>query len=113
VEAGTRVGSARHDRKKRGIFIPDASQGKADGGKSSPSVRAPGTKGAIVPLDVKPVDCILFGKWSGCEIKLDGEDLLIMRESDVMGVMKAQESPSPKRRRREAGRDRPGILNKE
>jgi chaperonin GroES len=44
-------------------------------------------KGAVVPLDVKPGDRILFGKWSGSEIKLDGKDLLIMSESDIMGVI--------------------------
>ena len=44
-------------------------------------------KGALVPLDVKTGDRILFGKWSGTEIKLDGEDLLIMNESDIMGVI--------------------------
>ena len=43
--------------------------------------------GKVVPLDVKPGDRILFGKWSGSEIKLDGEDLLIMTESDIMGVI--------------------------
>jgi chaperonin GroES len=64
-----------------GIFIPDASQEKPMEGEIV--AVGPGAwdeKGAIVPLDVKPGDCILFGKWSGCEIKLDGEDLLIMRD---------------------------------
>ena len=44
-------------------------------------------KGEIVPLDVKPGDRVLFGKWSGTEIKIDGEELLIMKESDIMGVI--------------------------
>ncbi len=44
-------------------------------------------KGTLVPLDVKKGDRILFGKWSGTEIKLDGDDLLIMKESDIMGII--------------------------
>ena len=44
-------------------------------------------KGTVVPLDVKPGDRILFGKWSGAEIKIDGKDLLIMSESDIMGII--------------------------
>ena len=56
--------------------------------RSSPSAQAPATRaGKLTPLDVKVGDRILFGKWSGTEIKLDGEDLLIMKESDVMGVI--------------------------
>ena len=47
-------------------------------------------KGKVVPLDVKAGDRILFGKWSGTEIKLDGEDLLIMREVDIMGVIEGR-----------------------
>ena len=58
--------------------------------------------GKVVPLDVKPGDRILFGKWSGTEIKLDGEDLLIMTESDIMGVIE-RPTPSPRRRRPRAG----------
>jgi chaperonin GroES len=75
-----------------GIFIPDTAQEKPMEGEIvavGPGAR--NDKGTIVPLDVKPGDRILFGKWSGSEIKLDGEDLLIMKESDVMGVI---EDPS-------------------
>jgi chaperonin GroES len=75
-----------------GIFIPDTAQEKPMEGEIvavGPGAR--NDKGTIVPLDVKPGDRILFGKWSGSEIKLDGEDLLIMKESDVMGVI---EGPS-------------------
>jgi len=75
-----------------GIFIPDTAQEKPMEGEIvavGPGARD--EKGTIVPLDVKPGDRILFGKWSGSEIKLDGEDLLIMKESDVMGVI---EGPS-------------------
>ena len=75
-----------------GIIIPDTAQEKPMEGEIvavGPGARD--EKGKVVPLDVKPGDRILFGKWSGSEIKIDGEDLLIMKESDVMGVI---ESPS-------------------
>jgi chaperonin GroES len=49
-------------------------------------------KGNLVPLDVKKGDRILFGKWSGTEIKLDGQDLLIMKESDIMGIIEGSAS---------------------
>ena len=52
--------------------------------------------GKLVPLDVKPKDRILFGKWSGTEVKLDGEELLIMKESDIMGIIEGQ--PAAKRK---------------
>ena len=56
--------------------------------KSSPSAPAPATRAArSSPLDVKAGDRILFGKWSGTEVKIDGEELLIMKESDIMGVV--------------------------
>ncbi|HEX7075725.1 MAG TPA: co-chaperone GroES, partial [Hyphomicrobiaceae bacterium] len=53
----------------------------------------PGTRdenGKITPLDVKPGDTVLFGKWSGTEVKIDGEELLIMKESDIMGVLEGR-----------------------
>jgi chaperonin GroES len=71
-----------------GIFIPDTAQEKPMEGEIvavGPGARD--EKGTVVPLDVNSGDRILFGKWSGSEIKLDGEDLLIMKESDVMGVI--------------------------
>ena len=52
----------------------------------------PGTRdeeGKLHPLDVKSGDCVLFGKWSGTEVKLDGEDLMIMKEADIMGIVEA------------------------
>ena len=49
-------------------------------------------KGNLVPLDVKTGDRVLFGKWSGTEVKIDGEDLLIMKESDIMGIIEASAS---------------------
>ena len=56
--------------------------------KSSPSAPAAATRaGKLIPIDVKAGDRVLFGKWSGTEVKLDGEELLIMKESDIMGVI--------------------------
>ena len=71
-----------------GIIIPDTAKEKPQEGEVI-AVGAGGRDeaGKLVPLDVKVGDRILFGKWSGTEIKLDGEDLLIMKESDVMGVI--------------------------
>ena len=71
-----------------GIIIPDSAQEKPSEGE----IVAVGTgskaeDGTVTPLDVKEGDRILFGKWSGTEVKLDGEDLIIMKESDIMGVM--------------------------
>jgi chaperonin GroES len=75
-------------RSTGGIIIPDTAQEKPMEGEIV--AVGPGARdetGKVVPLDVKPGDRILFGKWSGSEIKLDGEDLLIMTESDIMGVI--------------------------
>ena len=73
---------------KRGLIIPDAAKEKPQEGKVV-SVGAGGRRedGERIPMDVKPGDRILFGKWSGSEIKLDGQDLLIMKESDILGVI--------------------------
>src|SRR2546421_7464398 len=71
-----------------GIFIPDTAQEKPMEGKVV--AVGPGTRddaGKLHPLDVKAGDRVLFGKWSGTEVKLDGEDLMIMKESDIMGVV--------------------------
>ena len=71
-----------------GIIIPDTAKEKPmEGEVVAVGDGARDDKGALVPLDVKPGDRILFGKWSGTEIKIDGEELLIMKESDVMGVV--------------------------
>ena len=73
---------------KGGIIIPDTAKEKPMEGEIvavGPGARD--EKGTLVPLDVKNGDRILFGKWSGTEIKLDGEDLLIMKESDIMGII--------------------------
>ena len=71
-----------------GIIIPDTAKEKPSQGEIiavGPGAR--NEKGEITPLDVKKGDFVLFGKWSGTEVSLDGEDLLIMNESDVMGVL--------------------------
>ena len=71
-----------------GIIIPDTAQEKPTEGEII--AVGPGTHGEdgeLHPLGVKPGDRVLFGKWSGAEIKLDGEDLIIMKESDIMGVI--------------------------
>ncbi|HEX7758963.1 MAG TPA: co-chaperone GroES [Caulobacteraceae bacterium] len=76
------------EKTKGGIIIPDTAKEKPQEGEVI-SV-GPGSRddsGKIQPLDVKSGDRILFGKWSGTEIKLEGEDLLIMKESDVLGVL--------------------------
>ena len=71
-----------------GIIIPDTAQEKPQEGEIiSIGTGSRAEDGTITPLDVKPGDKILFGKWSGTEIKLDGEDLLIMKESDVLGIV--------------------------
>jgi chaperonin GroES len=71
-----------------GIIIPETAQEKPQQGEVvavGPGAR--NEKGEIVALDVKAGDRILFGKWSGTEVKIDGEDFLIMKESDIMGVI--------------------------
>ena len=76
-----------------GIVIPDNAAEKPDQGEVlavGPGKR--NDKGEVVALDVKAGDRILFGKWSGTEIKLDGEDLLIMKESDIMGIIEGSVS---------------------
>jgi len=71
-----------------GIIIPDTAQEKPQEGEIiAVGAGARDESGAIVPLDVKAGDRVLFGKWSGTEVKIDGEDLLIMKESDIMGVI--------------------------
>ncbi len=76
------------EKTRGGIIIPDTAKEKPQEGE----VIAVGAgtineKGEVRPLDVKAGDRILFGKWSGTEVKLDGEDLLIMKESDIMGIL--------------------------
>ena len=71
-----------------GIIIPDTAKEKPQEGEViSVGAGTLNEKGELRPLDVKAGDRILFGKWSGTEVKLDGEELLIMKESDVMGMI--------------------------
>ena len=71
-----------------GIILPDTAQEKPSEGEIiAVGSGARDEAGKLVPLDVKKGDLVLFGKWSGTEIKIDGEELLIMKESDLMGVM--------------------------
>ncbi|HWA61598.1 MAG TPA: co-chaperone GroES [Caulobacteraceae bacterium] len=76
------------EKTKGGIIIPDTAKEKPQEGEVI--AVGPGSRddsGKVLPLDLKTGDRILFGKWSGTEIKLEGEDLLIMKESDVLGVL--------------------------
>ncbi len=76
------------EKTKGGIIIPDTAKEKPQEGKVI--AVGPGARdesGKLVPLDVKAGDRVLFGKWSGTEVKIDGEDLLIMKESDIMGIV--------------------------
>ena len=71
-----------------GIIIPDTAKEKPMQGEvvaAGPGAR--GEDGKLVPLDVKAGDRILFGKWSGTEVKIDGQELLIMKESDILGIL--------------------------
>jgi chaperonin GroES len=77
-----------NERTPDGIIIPDTTKEKPQQGEviaAGPGARD--EKGVVQPLDVKAGDRILFGKWSGTEVKIDGEELLIMKESDILGVL--------------------------
>jgi chaperonin GroES len=76
------------EKTKGGIIIPDTAKEKPQEGEIV--AVGPGARdenGKLVPLDVKAGDRILFGKWSGTEVKIDGQDLLIMKESDILGIV--------------------------
>jgi chaperonin GroES len=76
-----------------GIIIPDTAKEKPmEGEVIAVGAGARDEAGKLVPLDVKAGDRVLFGKWSGTEIRLDGEELLIMKESDVLGVLELSAS---------------------
>ncbi len=71
-----------------GLIIPDSAKEKPQEGEIvAVGSGARKDSGEVVPMDVKAGDKVLFGKWSGTEVKLDGQDLLIMKESDIMGVL--------------------------
>jgi chaperonin GroES len=79
---------AEEEKTKGGIIIPDTAKEKPMEGQIvavGPGAR--GDDGKVHPLDVKVGDRVLFGKWSGTEVKLDGDELMIMKESDLMGVL--------------------------
>ena len=85
------------DKTKGGIIIPDTAKEKPQEGEViSVGSGTLNDKGELRALDVKAGDRILFGKWSGTEVKLDGEELLIMKESDIMGIIEGQ--PAAKRK---------------
>ncbi len=76
------------EKTKGGIIIPDTAKEKPQEGEIVAA--GPGARdeaGKLVPLDVKAGDRVLFGKWSGTEVKIDGQDLLIMKESDILGIV--------------------------
>jgi chaperonin GroES len=76
------------EKTKGGIIIPDTAKEKPQEGEVvavGPGARD--ERGELVPLDVKVGDRVLFGKWSGTEVKIDGEEILIMKESDIMGLL--------------------------
>lgn len=85
------------ERSAGGIIIPDTAKEKPMEGEViavGPGVRD--DDGSIAPLDVKAGDVVLFGKYSGTEVKIDGEDLLIMKESDILGVIEVKKAASRK-----------------
>jgi chaperonin GroES len=79
------------EKTKGGIIIPDTAKEKPQQGEVI--AVGPGARdesGKLVPLDVKAGDRVLFGKWSGTEVRINGEDLLIMKESDIMGILEQE-----------------------
>lgn len=79
---------AEEERTAGGIIIPDSAKEKPMQGEVvAVGAGARDESGKVQPLDVKAGDRVLFGKWSGTEVKLDGEELLIMKESDIMGII--------------------------
>ena len=85
------------EKTKGGIIIPDTAKEKPQEGEVI--AVGPGARddsGKVQPLDVKAGDRVLFGKWSGTEVRIDGQDLLIMKESDIMGVV--EETTSKKKK---------------
>ncbi|WP_163269552.1 co-chaperone GroES [Chelativorans alearense] len=77
-----------NDKSQGGIIIPDNAKEKPQEGEVvavGPGLRDEG--GQLIPLNVKAGDAVLFGKWSGTEIRVEGEDLLIMKEADIMGII--------------------------
>jgi chaperonin GroES len=83
------------EKTKGGIIIPDTVKEKPQEGKVvAVGAGARGDDGKITPLDVKAGDRVLFGKWSGSEVTIDGEELIIMKESDILGIV--EKTPAKK-----------------
>ena len=85
------------EKTKGGIIIPDTAKEKPSQGEIT--AIGPGGRdenGKLTPIDVKKGDRVLFGKWSGTEVKIDGEELLIMKESDIMGVIEGSKAAGKK-----------------
>ena len=85
------------EKTKGGIIIPDTAKEKPSQGEVV--AVGPGGRdetGKLIPMDIKAGDKVLFGKWSGTEVKLDGEELLIMKESDIMGIVEGKKASSKK-----------------
>ena len=85
------------EKTKGGIIIPDTAKEKPQEGEVV--AVGPGGRdeaGKLIPIDLKPGNRVLFGKWSGTEVKIDGDDLLIMKESDIMGVLEGAASSKKK-----------------
>ena len=88
---------AAEEKTKGGIIIPDTAQEKPQEGEVI--AVGPGGRdenGKLIPIDLKAGNRVLFGKWSGTEVKLDGEELLIMKESDIMGIVEGRKHSSKK-----------------
>ena len=86
---------AAEEKTKGGIIIPDTAQEKPQEGEVI--AVGPGGRdenGKLIPIDLKAGNRVLFGKWSGTEVKLDGEELLIMKESDIMGIVEGKPAAS-------------------
>jgi chaperonin GroES len=84
-------------KSKGGIIIPDTAAEKPQEGEVV--AVGPGTRddsGKLIPLDVEAGDTVLFGKWSGTEVKIDGDDLLIMKEADILGIVEKTEAARKK-----------------
>jgi len=87
------------ERTRGGIIIPDTAKEKPQEGEIvSVGPGAPDEKGHVQPLDVKPGDRVLFGKWSGTEVKIEGQDVLIMKESDILGVLEGTAAKNTKKK---------------
>jgi chaperonin GroES len=90
----------QEERTPGGVIIPDTAKEKPmEGEVVAVGPGARDEKGAVQPLDVKAGDRVLFGKWSGTEVRIDGEEFLIMKEADIMGII---ETPATKRKSKAA-----------